>query len=169
MNRDRLSTLLSAVGVSVEDSVLPAEVQSFQEMRIRWDVADAISQDMVLSEQEPVNRVLTAIERKKRAQVLSRQRSLELSTNQLLVVAVNEKLQLRWWSLIPDPRIMRAETPDAGGTLSGQVLYRSKADFVIAFPDDETITELRIFHPHWTGSEFILEPLGAIPSDKKLR
>lgn len=161
MNRERLSALLSAVGVRVEDSVLPAEVQPFQEMRIRWD-ADASSLDLVLTEQEPSKRVLTTIERRKRNQALSRQRSLELSTNQLLVVAVNGQRQLRWWSLIPDPRIMRAESPNAGGKLSGRVLYRSKAEFIVAFPDDEMITELRLYHPHWTGSEFTLEPLGTI-------
>jgi hypothetical protein len=163
MNRERLSALLSAVGVSVEDSVLPAEVQPFQEVRIRWDAADASSRDLILTEQETSNRILTTIERRKRNQALSRQRSLELSTNQLLVAAVNGQRQLRWWSLIPDPRIMRAESPNAGGKLSGRLLYRSKAEFIVAFPADETITELRLYHPHWTGSEFTLEPLGAIP------
>jgi hypothetical protein len=162
MNRERLSALLSAVGVSIEDSVLPAEVQSFQEMRIRWDAADATARESALTEQEPLNRVLTAIERRKRNQVLPRQRSLELSTNQLLVVAVNGKRQLRWWSLIPDPRILRAESPDAGGKLGGRVLFRPKVEIIVAFPDDVTITELRLYHPRWTGSEFILEPLGAI-------
>jgi hypothetical protein len=162
MNRERLSALLSAVGVSVEDSTLPTEVQSFQEIRIRWDAADAPSRDMVLTEQEPSKRVLTTIERRKRTQALSRQRSLELSTNQLLVVAVNGQRQLRWWSLIPDPRIMRAESTSAGGKLSGRVLYRPKAEFIVAFPDDDTITELRLYHPRWTGTEFTLEPSGAI-------
>jgi hypothetical protein len=169
MNKERLSALLSAVGVSVEDTVLPAEVQSFQELRIRWDVADPSSQGPAFTQQEPPNRVLTTIERRKRNQALSRQRSLELSTNQILVVAINGQRQLRWWSLIPDPRIARAESPDAGGKLSGQVLYQSKAEFIVSFPDDETITELRLYHPHWTGSEFTLQPLGAVPSDNKLR
>ena len=160
MIRERLSNLLSAVGVSVDDSVLPAEVQSYQEMRIRWDAAGASSQGLVLTEQELSNRVLTLVERKKHPQPLSRQRSLELSTNLLLIVAVSPQQQLRWWTLIPDPRIMRAESPNARGELSGRTLYRSKAEFIVAFPDDSTITELRLYHPNWTGSNFTLEPLG---------
>lgn len=163
MNRERLSTLLSAVGVSVEGPALPAEAQTFHEVRIRWDAADASSRDQAPTEKEPSSRVLTAVERRKRNRPLPRQRSLELSTNQLLVVAVNGQRQLRWWSLIPDPRILRAESPDAGGQLSGKVLHHSKAEFIVAFPDDETIIELRLYHPHWTGSEFTLEPLGTIP------
>lgn len=164
MNRDRLTVLLSAVGVSVKESVLPGRVQTFQEMQIRWDASGAApAQGVAVTEQEPFGRVLTVIERRKRTQTLQRQRSLELSTNQVLVVAVNEEQQLRWRSLIPDPRIIRAEFPDAQGALSGQVLYRSRAEFVVAFPDDPTITELRLYHPHWTGSEFTLEPLGVIP------
>jgi hypothetical protein len=163
MNRKRLSVLLSPVGVKVEDAVLPTEVQSFLEVRIGWDAADASSRDLTLTEREPSNRVLTTIERRKRNQALSQQRSLELSTNQLLVVAVNGQSQLRWWSLIPDPRIMRAESPNLEEKLTGRILYRSKAEFIVAFPDDDTITELKLYHPNWTGSEFTLEPLGAVP------
>lgn len=165
INRERLTALLSVVGISVEESTLLTESQASQEMQIRWDASvDASAQeDVALMKQDSPSRVLTVVERRKWNRPVARQRSSELSANQVLVAAVNGREQLRWWSLIPDPRIIRAEFPDAEGRLSGQVLYQSKGEFIVAFPDDPTITEVRLYHPQWTGSEFTLEPLAVIP------
>jgi hypothetical protein len=164
---EHLSRLLSPLGVTVDISLLPAEVQSYQELSISWSVPGGdFSQDGPLLRQEPATRVLAALESRKRSQPLRRDRSLELSTIQILVTAIDGKQTLRWWSLVADPRIMRAESANERGELSGTVLYRSKAEFTVAFPDDEAITELRLYHPNWTGAEFTLDLLGIIPVER---
>jgi hypothetical protein len=164
MNRDKLAALLSPVGVSVaEASLRHSRVDSSREILLRWDAsAEGRAQGSAVTTQEPAARTLSVLNSKTRNQGLSLQRAFELSPTQVLVVAVSEAGQLRWWSLMPDPRILRAETSDDAGNLSGQTLYHSKADFIVAVPDDQTITEVRLYHPRWNGTEFSLEPVGAI-------
>lgn len=164
MNRDRLATLLSAVGVTVEETArLSSRAESSRQILLSWNApVEGRSPSAAFTEQEPAGGVLSVVKSRKLEQGLSLPRAFELSPTQVLVVAVNESQQLRWWSLMPDPRILRAETSDDAGNLSGQTLYRSKADFIVAVPDDQTITEVRLYHPRWNGTEFSLESLGAI-------
>jgi hypothetical protein len=46
--------------------------------------------------------------------------------------------------------------------MTGQVIYRESAEFSISFPDDESIAELRLYHPDWDGQKFSLTPVGAV-------
>jgi hypothetical protein len=45
--------------------------------------------------------------------------------------------------------------------LSGEVLHRAVAELLITLPDDPALTEIRLYHPRWTGTGFVLDPLGA--------
>jgi hypothetical protein len=62
--------------------------------------------------------------------------------------------------IIPDPRLLRAETSDESGRLSKKILYRPAVDFSIALPDNPSLESIKIFQPQWTGAEFILVPIG---------
>jgi hypothetical protein len=89
-----------------------------------------------------------------------------LSSEQILVLTLDARAQLRWWTLLPDPRIVRAEEPQAGGELKGQVVFQPEADFLVDVPEDAGAVELRFYHPRWTGEEFALELLGTLPLDR---
>ena len=69
---------------------------------------------------------------------------------------------MRWCGLVEDPRLLRAEAPGPDGELTGQVIYRESAEFVVQYPDDEAIAEVRLYHPDWDGQKFSLELVGAV-------
>jgi hypothetical protein len=98
----------------------------------------------------------------RREGVLPKQRSAELSPTQVVVVALDAEGRMRWCGLVADPRLLRAEAPGEDGALTGQVLYKESAEFVIQYPDDEAVAEVRLYHPDWDGQKFSLALVGAV-------
>jgi hypothetical protein len=79
------------------------------------------------------------------------------------VVATNAQRQLSWWTVMPDPRVFRAETVDDEGKLiDGGALYRGVVTLRLELPGDREIASLEVYHPRWNGTEFELELLGAV-------
>jgi hypothetical protein len=154
------------LAVILGGGVIGSEVyaQTSQEVRVRWDAYVGAPSEVVpgAGEYLPAN-VLTVIDRRQFPGSAPRQRAPELSSDQVLVVALDAGGQQRDWALIPDPRIIRAEVPGPSGELSGQVLHRSTAEFTVTFSDDPGIAQLRFYHPRWTGEGFALDLLGAVP------
>src|SRR5918993_166554 len=68
------------------------------------------------------------------------------SPTQVVVVALDSEGRMRWCGLVADPRLLRAEVPGPDGELTGQVIYRESAEFVVQYPDDEAVTEVRLYH-----------------------
>jgi hypothetical protein len=114
-----------------------------------------------LEERSPAG-ILAIVDSMRRSGTLPRQRSVELSTNQLLVIAVDQNSELRWWTLLLDPRLVRAEVPGATGETGSENYYVMKVDFMVAYPDDPAIKELRFYHPVWTSEEFHLQLLSVL-------
>jgi hypothetical protein len=162
-NKAMLEELIRGLGVSVEDLNLPAQAKPAQDIRVRWQGETTDSPTGVPAERQSQPRGAFAVSSRRTALgSLPRQRAPELSSSQVLVLAVDAQKQLKGWALIPDPRVLRAEFPGQGGELSGQVIYQSKAEFIVALPDDPEIAELRFYHPRWTGKAFDLELIEAI-------
>ena len=100
--------------------------------------------------------------RTRSASVVPAMRSLDLHPDQWLCVAVDRQGNLLSWSLIHDPRILRAEEPGANGLLSGQRLVRSDADFLVSIANDASASAIRIFQPRAESGSFVLDPIGEI-------
>jgi hypothetical protein len=98
----------------------------------------------------------------RREGALPKQRSAELSPTQIVVVALDAEGRMRWCGLVNDPRLLRAEWPGPDGQLTGQVIYKESAEFVVSYPDDDSIAEIRLYHPDWDGQDFSLELVGAV-------
>jgi hypothetical protein len=163
-NKKMLEELIRNVDVRVEDLSLPSQTQSPPDIRVRWQGEPATSPAGAATERQIQPRgSFAALSRQGGLGSLPRQRAPELSSDQLLVLAVDAQQQLKGWALITDPRILRAELPGPTGELSGRVIYQSNVEFVVALPDDPAISELRFYHPRWTGKEFVLDPIGAAP------
>ena len=107
---------------------------------------------------------VSVIEDKKRSGTLPRHRSLELSPAHIFIAAVDAADKLRWWSIMPDPRLVRGETETSTGELRGDNYYVSNVTLVVAFPDDPDIANLRFYHPVWNGTDFDLEALAVVPT-----
>jgi hypothetical protein len=162
----QLQKLMSKVGVDVpEINVRTDQPHTYRELKIRWaDSAKSTSELRPANnaeEQTPAPTV-SIIEDKKRTGTLPRHRSLELSPTHIFIAAVDGTNKLRWWSMILDPRVVRVETPTPTGELRGEVYYSGNVNFVVAFPDDPEIAQLRFYHPVWNGTEFDLKPLTVV-------
>jgi len=166
-NQQQLQKLMSKVGVDVpETSARANQLQTYRELKIRW--ADATKSATELkpanSEEQTQPPGISIVEDKKRSGTLPHHRSLELSSLHIFVAAVDATNKLRWWSIIPDPRVVRAETKTSTGELRAEIYYVSNVAFIVAFPDDPEIAQLRLYHPVWNGADFDLKPLTIVPT-----
>lgn len=161
---ERLRSLMSSAGVSVEESALLAPGGSIRTLRISWN--DPVRKGLkpealragVLS--SPVASTVAGEVRGRGS--VAKQRSLELSPEHVLVAIVDAESRLRWSSLIPDPRVLRSEGPGADGVLEGVRLYQPNAEFVIHIPEDREAAELRFYHPLPSGEGFTLQLLSTV-------
>ena len=153
--------LLEKAGVRVGES--RARTRGSQEFHIRWEAeADPTAGPNRGPRQRPPKGGFGVTRRTQREENVPLRRAPEVSSSQMLVVAVDEQQVLVGWTLIADPRILRAETPGVTGKLSGQILFHSRTDFFVPLPADPAIEQLRFYHPAWTGETFTLELLGAV-------
>jgi len=161
LQQEQLKKLMAKVGVEVSDTeARAAQPQTYRELKIRWvDSTKSNSGLRPAAQEQTQTPSVSVIEDKKRPGTLPRQRSLELSPTQIFVAAVDAANKLRWWSIMPDPRLVRSETRTASGELRGEDYYVSNVTLVVAFPDDPAIARLRFYHPVWNGTQFDLKPL----------
>ena len=161
---ERVRSLLAASGIEVGPAAnASAPARSHRELRISWEADKAALPHAAAAQyRNAPGRVRVAGAATRREGGLPRQRSAELSPTQVVVVALDAEGRMRWCGLVADPRLLRAEVSDPGGELTGQVLYRESAEFVVQYPDDESISEIRLYHPDWDGRKFSLAPVGAV-------
>jgi len=96
-----------------------------------------------------------------RGGALPRERSFELAPDRLFVAGVDETDAVRWWRLIVDPRLVRAEI-GSSAEMQSEVYYRGDAELVLECPDDPVLKQLRLYRPVWDGQEFQLELIGKV-------
>jgi hypothetical protein len=166
--REQLRKLLSRVGVDASEiNARAAQPQSHRELKIRFtdQTKPGGALKPVFNPQEQTQSPSASIvEEKKRSGALTRPRSLELSETQIFIAAVDATNKLRWWSIMPDPRVVRSETQSPTGELRGEDYYVANVTLVVAFPDDPDIANLRFYHPVWNGTDFELKPLTTVPT-----
>jgi hypothetical protein len=160
-NLTTLSKLLANESVRVDSSLVNLDSLTYRELRVRWQCSASSGQDGLLRQagSGAVSQLASVIKKG----TLPRDRTLELSPNQILLIGTDASGMLRWWKLFLDPRLVRAEAPDETGALKGEEYYLKTVDFIIDFPDEAGITEVRLYHPRWTGKEFQLELLSKLP------
>jgi hypothetical protein len=164
--RNSLAGLLAGEGVIVPGTLPTSSTGAYKEIQVRWEsTVTPVKGDAVLSKERSKTGAFIRLRSGKRNGSLSRQRSLELSPNQILIVALDQNSELRWWKLMLDPRLVRAEGSRLGGEISGEDLYVHNVDFMVNYPDDPGIKELRFYHPQWTGKAFQLELISTLQVD----
>jgi hypothetical protein len=152
-----LAMLILGIGLSASE----ATAQTVQEIRIRWDAYIGAPSEVTAGAAQ-ASPLFTLLERRRVGGTLPRQRNPVLSEDQLVVIAVNGWGETVDEQLIPDPRVLRAESPGPTGQLAGQLFHHANPELLISLPDNPAITEVRLYHPRWTGTRFILEFLATI-------
>jgi len=124
--------------------------QTSQEFRILWNGCGG----------SPTS-IFSVVDQRQLPSPKPRQRSPEPSPDQLLIVAFDAEGQEKDRTFIQDPCVVRAEELAPSGELKGETLYRLEVEFLVCLSDDPTITELRFYHPRWTGAEFTFDLFGS--------
>ena len=162
MQREQLRTLMSRVGVEVPAADAWAiQFPLYRQLKLDWaDSAKSTSE--LTSEAQTQAPKVSIVDDRKRSGALPRQRSVELAPTLMFVAAIDASNKLRWWSIMPDPRVVRSETQTATGELRSQDYYLTNVTVVVAFPDDPEIATLRFYHPVWNGTDFDLKLLTVV-------
>jgi hypothetical protein len=139
-----------------------AIAQTVQELRIGWDAYIGVPAPHISAGEEKPANVFTLVGHRRVAGLIQRERNPQLSSDQIVVVAVDRQGRDIDWQLVPDPRVLRAELPDITGELRGQVFHHVKTELLVSLPDNPAIVQIRLYHPRWTGNTFVLELLGTV-------
>ena len=86
------------------------------------------------------------------------ERDPQISDDSLVVVAVDAAGATLDWQIIADPRVIRAESPDADGLLSGQRLVARTAEVRAVLNGGDRTARILVYTPQWDGSEWQLQP-----------
>ncbi len=139
-----------------------AVAQTVQQVRVRWEAYVGAQSQYVPPQPGPPSPSFVLLERRTIPGSLRRERNPQLSSDQIVVVAVDGEGKEIDRHLIRDPRILRGEFPGPTGQIKGTVLHHATAEFLITLPDDPRITDLWLYHPRWTGTAYVLDLLGTI-------
>jgi hypothetical protein len=143
------------------------EVTATRQIVVRFEpvASGAGFQLLSLTSTRPKAQKLSVIQQKFLPEAPPVERHPQLSEEHLVVKGLDAQgKEIARMSFL-DPRFVRAETLDTSGQLTTQSLYQESVEFVIALPYDPRIESIEIFQPRWTGTEFLLEPLGKTPLD----
>jgi len=135
------------------------------EMTIQWNVtaAAANSDPQPVEVAGPPRNDFQVTTRRLIAGAPVRQRDPQLSEDDLVIVAVSPQGTDLGWQVVKDPSFVRAETSTPAGDLQHQTLRRAEASFIVTLPEQGAgIAELRLLKPRWTGTAFVLDPLGSV-------
>jgi hypothetical protein len=161
--KEQLTQLMSRIGVDASQSSSPAPTNAYRQLDINLSNSNQTAAVSSIEQQQSVATTAQVLTSQVKQGSLPKHRSFELATDQLLLVTVDEKSRLRWWSTLPDPRVLRAERPGPNGTLTGEVIFQSSLNFSLNIPDDDAAVELRLYHPQWNGQEFNLVLISKLP------
>ena len=104
---------------------------------------------------------VTVLERRRISGQVSRQRNVELSSQHLVVIGLDENGREIARVVVIDPRLIRAEIFDSSGEIvSNELIYRENVEFSLVFTNDPRLRRLKFYHPNWTGTKFVLELIG---------
>ncbi len=160
----QLTILLEEVGVRVDAGELPIDSpDSSVEFHLRWMAVAPPSPSPPATPSADPTQGLTLVTRRIAAGPAPQLRGLRLATDRLFIAAVDAGNALRSWTIVADPRIIRAESFGPDGAIQGEDLYRPDADLFVAVPEDAAVVALRVYRTVWDGQAFHLTPLGAVP------
>jgi hypothetical protein len=141
--------------------ICPTIARSADEFRLRLNMQIDDSTLKPARVQPAPNEQVTVLERRRISGQVPRQRNVELSSQHLVVIGLDENGQEIARVVVPDPRQIRAEIFDSSGEIvSNELIYQEHAELLLVFPDDPRLRKLKFYHPNWTGTKFVLELVG---------
>ena len=101
-NRDRFVQLMSRIGVQASDTTNFARTSEYRQLNIQLSNSDQTIAGNSMEQRQSAEASAVVLTSQVRRGSLPKHRSVELASNQLLMITVGEGARLRWWSTIPD-------------------------------------------------------------------
>lgn len=133
--------------------VARGDASDSQEIQLRWFAIQGAAQ--------PASDV-AVLSRRRGAGPLPQERDPQLSADRLVVVSIDATGRELDWRIVLDPRLVRAEFPDAQGQLSGRTFQRAEINLLVDIPNDPDIVRLRIYAPQLTSDGYVLNLLATV-------
>ena len=86
-----------------------------------------------------------------------RLRSIEYSSNQLVVTGVTADGVEKSRVVLADPRLVRAESFGADGLGESHIVFHQSVDFSVVLTDEPSIVEVRVMKPRWAGDKWAFD------------
>jgi len=155
-----VETLLYKVGIQQRKDASPEPPEGSQELLIKFTAGKAIQSESQQQSTSPAS--IGIVSRRSFQESVKTNKRLKVSSYKWIAAGIGSQGELRHWTLIADPLVLRAESPGPDGQLSGQVLQREQAEFLVSIPDDPLIRQIKLFRPKWTGQDYELEVMGVV-------
>jgi hypothetical protein len=157
-----LAALLQAAGLTLPETTAAQPPHAPQSFQLRWQTSGAGSETGFVAVDGAAGGRFSLTRYQPAAGPPARRRAPQISPEQLVVVAVDPQGEVQGWELIPDPRLLRSELPDAQGELRSRTFYRTDTAFTVTLAADPETTEVRLYQPSWNGETLSLEPLAVL-------
>jgi hypothetical protein len=143
-----------------EDTPQAAAINNrVRELRIRWTAAPAPAST---GEQTAAVSSLVVISEQSIAGSIRRQRQPQLSADDLVIVQRRADGRAVDWTMIPNPRLVRAEVPGADGRLTGRTVLRDDVELMVMVTPATAAVTVSVYQPRWTGTEHLLDLIGEV-------
>jgi hypothetical protein len=93
---------------------------------------------------------------------LRRERNPQLSDQSLVLIVRDADGRDLSWHIAPNPWIVRAETPDATGRLSGRILDQREQAASFTVPDIQGARRVTLYQPRWSDGQYVLDAIGDV-------
>jgi hypothetical protein len=163
---EEIRTLLEPQGITVNQSVLvdARSVGSYSDITVNWEAYPGqgeLFRPNDEQKQHPSKKMEVGKKIKRKGSAVQPY-TLELYDGDIFVAALGKNSQLKWWTVIGDPRILRADSLTPEGHIAGDIYYRPHPTIFLAIPDEPNITELRFLHVKLIGTAYQLETIGSV-------
>ena len=124
--------------------------------------AAAVANANGLVEEAPETASVQLVEQQVIAGAVRRLRHYQYSEDQIVVVAVDRSGNELYRDIHTDPRLVRAEVPNAAGNLEYKEFYSPSASMAFSIPNDSSAQAVRLLKPKWNGVSFSFEAIGVL-------
>ena len=156
----RLVPIVTAVSVFIGGVSYAADEQDARQVLLQ--LATPFVGRALMEQTPPPTQSVTVIEQRRATGPPPRQRNPELSSDKLVVVGIHRDGRELTRAIVKDPRLVRGETASPSGELTSKRMYQQVVEFSVVILDDPKISTIKIYHPRWTGSKFILDLIGEV-------
>jgi hypothetical protein len=153
------SLSFDALKTSVPQSV---DTGSIRELTVQPSTASSAAAPSGAAAGNAVRRTLELTAQRRIMGRLRRERNPQLSDQSLVLIVRDADGRNLSWHIAPNPWIVRAETPDPTGRLTGRILDQREQAASFTVPDIQGARRVTLYQPRWSDGQYVLDAIGDV-------